>query len=91
MRPRIALPSDRSAHSNKDFENSRAYTDFLTLPEAVAHYALGNMNNRVLAREYKLNLPDESLLINEIAKTRSALQLRASIQRGSTITDREPT
>jgi len=45
--------------------------------EAVAHYALGNLNNRVLAREYRLSLPDESVLVREISDTRRALQLRA--------------
>jgi hypothetical protein len=27
---------------------------------AVAHYALGNLANRVLAREYRLSLPNEA-------------------------------
>jgi hypothetical protein len=27
---------------------------------AVAHYALGNLANQVLAREYQLNLPNEA-------------------------------
>jgi predicted nuclease of restriction endonuclease-like (RecB) superfamily len=44
--------------------------------EAIAHYALGNLNNRVLAREYKLSLPEESVLVREISDTRRALQLR---------------
>lgn len=44
--------------------------------EAVAHYALGNLNNRVLAREYRLSLPEESVLVREISDTRRALQLR---------------
>ena len=42
--------------------------------DAVAHYALGNLNNRVLAREYKLTLPEESVLVQEISATRRALQ-----------------
>jgi predicted nuclease of restriction endonuclease-like (RecB) superfamily len=45
--------------------------------DAVAHYALGNLQNRVLAREYRLTLPEESLLVQEISNTRRALQLRA--------------
>jgi len=45
--------------------------------EAVAHYALGNLQNRVLAREYRLTLPEESVLVREISDTRRALQLRA--------------
>ena len=44
--------------------------------EAVAHYALGNLNNRVLAREYRLSLPNERVLVREISTTRRALQLR---------------
>ncbi len=45
--------------------------------EAVAHYALGNLHNRVLAREYRLSLPEESVLVREISDTRRALQLRS--------------
>lgn len=44
--------------------------------EAVAHYALGNLTNQVFTREYRLSLPDESVLIQEIAMTRKALQER---------------
>ena len=44
--------------------------------EAVAHYALGNLHNRVLTREYRLSLPEESVLVREISDTRRALQLR---------------
>ena len=42
--------------------------------EAVAHYALGNLVNTVLARGYKLTLPAEQQLARELAKTRKALQ-----------------
>ncbi len=41
--------------------------------EAVAHYALGNLHNKVLSSQYKLALPDEKELAEEIAKTRKAL------------------
>jgi predicted nuclease of restriction endonuclease-like (RecB) superfamily len=44
--------------------------------EAVAHYALGNLANKVLAREYKLALPEESVLVQELADTRRSLQKR---------------
>jgi predicted nuclease of restriction endonuclease-like (RecB) superfamily len=44
--------------------------------EAVAHYALGNLRNKVLSSEYKLALPDEKKLANEIAKTRKSLLQR---------------
>jgi predicted nuclease of restriction endonuclease-like (RecB) superfamily len=41
--------------------------------EAVAHYALGNLTNKVLATEYRLALPNERDLAREIARTRKAL------------------
>jgi predicted nuclease of restriction endonuclease-like (RecB) superfamily len=41
--------------------------------EAVAHYALGNLHNKVLSSQYKLALPDEKELAEEIARTRKAL------------------
>ncbi len=41
--------------------------------EAVAHYALGNLRNKVLSSEYKLALPDEKKLAEEIARTRKSL------------------
>jgi predicted nuclease of restriction endonuclease-like (RecB) superfamily len=44
--------------------------------EAVAHYALGNLRNKVLSSEYKLALPDEKKLADEIAKTRKSLAQR---------------
>ena len=51
--------------------------------EAVAHYALGNLQNRVMAREYRLTLPEESVLVREISDTRRALQLRGRLDRPS--------
>jgi predicted nuclease of restriction endonuclease-like (RecB) superfamily len=41
--------------------------------EAVAHYALGNLHNKVLSSQYKLALPDEKKLAREIARTRKVL------------------
>ncbi len=41
--------------------------------EAVAHYALGNLRNKVLAGEYRLALPAEKQLVAELAKTQKAL------------------
>ena len=41
--------------------------------EAVAHYALGNLHNKVLSSQYKLALPDEKKLAQEIARTRKVL------------------
>jgi predicted nuclease of restriction endonuclease-like (RecB) superfamily len=40
---------------------------------AVAHYALGNLSNKVLAREYQLALPDEARVAELISKTRRSL------------------
>jgi urease accessory protein UreE len=35
----------------------------------VAHYALGNLHNKVLAREYQLTLPEEKRLVEELERT----------------------
>ena len=43
---------------------------------ALAHYALENLPNKVLAAEYKMALPDEKALVAEIDKTRKALETR---------------
>ena len=43
---------------------------------ALAHYALENLPNKVLAAEYKMLLPDEKALVAEIDKTRKALEAR---------------
>ncbi len=40
---------------------------------AVAHYALGNLSNKVLAREYRLALPDEVQVAERIGNTRRLL------------------
>ncbi len=42
--------------------------------EAVAHYALGNLRNKVLAAEYRLALPAEKQLAEELEKTQKALE-----------------
>ena len=41
---------------------------------AVAHYALGNLKNRVLAAEYRTVLPPETVLTKELTRTRTALE-----------------
>jgi len=41
--------------------------------EAVAHYALEGLANKVLAREYMTVLPSEKLLAQEIEKARKEL------------------
>jgi predicted nuclease of restriction endonuclease-like (RecB) superfamily len=40
---------------------------------AIAHYALGNLSNKVLAREYQLALPDETKVAQVIDNTRRLL------------------
>jgi predicted nuclease of restriction endonuclease-like (RecB) superfamily len=42
--------------------------------EAVAHYAMGNLRNKILAAQYKLNLPDPRALELEIEKMRRLLE-----------------
>ena len=42
--------------------------------EAVAHYALERLTNKVLAREYRTVLPSEQALAREIEKAREELQ-----------------
>ncbi len=42
--------------------------------DALAKYALEGLPNKVLAREYKLALPDEKTLVAEIEKTRLLLE-----------------
>jgi predicted nuclease of restriction endonuclease-like (RecB) superfamily len=49
---------------------------------AVAHYALGNLKNSVLAREYQLSLPDESKLTEAIAEKRRAIQAKTMPNKG---------
>ena len=46
--------------------------------EAVARYALEGLPNKVLAREYRLALPDEKRLAAEIEQTRERLEARRS-------------
>jgi len=46
--------------------------------EAVAHYALGNLPNKLLAAEYKTVLPDADLIAAEIERTRKLLESRKS-------------
>ena len=47
--------------------------------EAVAHYALDGLPNTVMAAEYKLALPDEKLLVEELKRTQRAIdEMRAN-------------
>ena len=47
--------------------------------EAVAHYSLEGLPNKVMAAEYRMALPDEKLLTAELEKTQRALELRTII------------
>jgi hypothetical protein len=49
--------------------------------EAVAHYALEGLPNRVLAAEYRTALPDEQVLVEEVERTRRALEARTEVSR----------
>lgn len=44
--------------------------------EAVAHYALDGLPNKVMAAEYRMALPEEKVLIAELEKTQRALELK---------------
>lgn len=48
---------------------------------AVAHYALEGLSNKVLAAEYRMRLPEEKVLIEELNRTRKRLLLH-DISRG---------
>ena len=45
---------------------------------AVAHYALDNLPNKILAAEYRMKLPAEKTLAKEVEKTRRMLENRAA-------------
>jgi predicted nuclease of restriction endonuclease-like (RecB) superfamily len=47
---------------------------------AEAHYALGNLPNKVLAAEYQTVLPDEKLIAQELDRSRRELEKRLSIK-----------
>ena len=47
--------------------------------EALARYALDGLSNNVMAGEYRLTLPDETVLAAELDRTRQAMELRGSI------------
>jgi hypothetical protein len=44
-----------------------------------ARYALDGLSNPILAAEYRLALPDESVLAEQLARTRTELERRASV------------
>ena len=43
--------------------------------EAIAHYALEGLANNVMAAEYRVTLPDEDLIAEELDRTRRTLEL----------------
>ena len=47
--------------------------------EAVAHYALEGLPNKVMAAEYRTTLPDEQLLASEIERARQTLRERRPV------------
>jgi predicted nuclease of restriction endonuclease-like (RecB) superfamily len=47
--------------------------------EALARYALEGLPNKVLAAQYRMELPDEETLAEEIRRTRDLLQRRAGL------------
>lgn len=47
--------------------------------EAVARYALEGLPNKVMATEYRLALPNEHVLAEELEKTQRALELRRAV------------
>ena len=51
--------------------------------EALARYALDGLPNKVMAAEYRIALPDEALLVEELDRTRQAIELRGSVTLGA--------
>ena len=45
--------------------------------EALAQYALEGLANKVMAAEYRVSLPDETVLAAELDRTRQSMELRA--------------
>lgn len=58
--------------------------------EALARYALEGLANEVLAAEYRTALPDEELLAAELARTREAIEVRASVKLEVSLTAKAP-
>ena len=44
--------------------------------DSLAHYALDNLPNKVLAAEYRMVLPDEEVIASELERTGRMLQRR---------------
>jgi predicted nuclease of restriction endonuclease-like (RecB) superfamily len=48
--------------------------------QALAQYALDGLPNKILAAEYRLQLPDEAVLVRELERTRQALMDRNELE-----------
>ena len=59
--------------------------------EALARYALEGLPNHVMAGEYRITLPDEELLAEELDRTRQAMQLHHSSATGTPTMSGAPT
>ena len=51
--------------------------------EAIAQYALEGLPNKVLAAEYRITLPDEEILAEELDRTRQVIEARVSMTSGA--------
>ena len=58
--------------------------------EALAQYALEGLSNKVMAAEYRVSLPNETVLAAELDRTRQAMELHSSIKSGSPTTGGAP-
>ena len=58
--------------------------------EALAQYALEGLSNNVMAAEYRITLPDETVLAAELDRTRQAMEQRGSASSGPPTTGGAP-
>jgi hypothetical protein len=74
---RSALPS-----AGEKFQTASGKSETLTwMPDlaALARYAFEGLPNKVLAAQYRMELPDEKTLAEEIRRTRDLLQRRKGL------------
>ena len=50
--------------------------------DAVAHYSLDGLPNQVMASEYRLALPDEKVLVEELKRAQQAVENRSDMLDG---------
>lgn len=48
---------------------------------AVAHYTIDRLDDKILAAEYRLALPDEKTLVAEVERTQAAIEQRTPISK----------